>query len=206
MMPLHPWKQPKNSASYNTRPGSSSSHAIIIDSPWLRQQNERSTGISRLCTCKNMITYEIHVWLIMEQFCGPPLWSPFTPECITCENTWQITCGWPQNCYSQQTIHYSDSEVSWGQHGAYLGPTGPRWAPCWPQELRYLGYIYHTIQSYTHNSRHLSHSSMGIKVSSNQYGNHHHKNDSLKIILSWYQKSLNPMLRWEPRILSVSPF
>ena len=20
-------------------------------------------------------------------------------------------------------------------HGAYLGPTGPRWAPCWPHEL-----------------------------------------------------------------------
>ena len=28
---------------------------------------------------------------------------------------------------------------SWGQHGAYLGPTGPRWAPCWPHELCYLG-------------------------------------------------------------------
>ena len=21
---------------------------------------------------------------------------------------------------------------SWGQHGAHLGPTGPRWVPCWP--------------------------------------------------------------------------
>ena len=29
---------------------------------------------------------------------------------------------------------------SWGQHGAHLGPTGPRWAPCWPHELCYLGY------------------------------------------------------------------
>ena len=27
----------------------------------------------------------------------------------------------------------------WGQHGAHLGPTGPRWAPCWPHELCYLG-------------------------------------------------------------------
>ena len=26
-----------------------------------------------------------------------------------------------------------------GQHGAHLGPTGPRWAPCWPHELCYLG-------------------------------------------------------------------
>ena len=29
---------------------------------------------------------------------------------------------------------------SWGQHGAHLGPTGPRWTPCWPHELCYLGY------------------------------------------------------------------
>ena len=28
-----------------------------------------------------------------------------------------------------------DSEV----HGAHLGPTGPRWAPCWPHELCYVG-------------------------------------------------------------------
>ena len=28
---------------------------------------------------------------------------------------------------------------SWGQHGAHLGPTGPRWAPSWPHELCYLG-------------------------------------------------------------------
>ena len=26
-----------------------------------------------------------------------------------------------------------------GQYGAHLGPTGPRWAPCWPHELCYMG-------------------------------------------------------------------
>ena len=29
----------------------------------------------------------------------------------------------------------------WGQYGAHLGPTGPRWAPCWPHELYYLGFV-----------------------------------------------------------------
>ena len=29
---------------------------------------------------------------------------------------------------------------SWGQHMAHLGPTAPRWAPCWPHELCYLGW------------------------------------------------------------------
>ena len=30
-------------------------------------------------------------------------------------------------------------QISWGQHGAHLGPVGPRWAPCWPHEPCYQG-------------------------------------------------------------------
>ena len=33
---------------------------------------------------------------------------------------------------------------SWGQNGAHLGPTGPRWAPCWPHKLCPLGCSYTT--------------------------------------------------------------
>ena len=41
-----------------------------------------------------------------------------------------------------------------GQHGAHLGPVGPRWAPCWPHEPCYQGsrssnencVCYHTYQ------------------------------------------------------------
>ena len=32
-------------------------------------------------------------------------------------------------------------QSSWGQHGAHLGPVGPRWAPCWPHEPCYQGYF-----------------------------------------------------------------
>ena len=32
-------------------------------------------------------------------------------------------------------MKYPDSKV----HGANMGPPGPRWAPCWPHELCYLG-------------------------------------------------------------------
>ena len=38
--------------------------------------------------------------------------------------------------------YWIDGEGSYGscgQHGAHLGPTGPRWAPCWPLEPCYLG-------------------------------------------------------------------
>ena len=42
----------------------------------------------------------------------------------------------------------SDSKV----HGANMGPTGPRWSPCWPHELCYLGYTsqYHKNESSPH--------------------------------------------------------
>ena len=32
-------------------------------------------------------------------------------------------------------------QSSWGQHGAHLGPVGPRWAPCWPNEPCYQGIL-----------------------------------------------------------------
>ena len=34
---------------------------------------------------------------------------------------------------------------SWSQHGAHLGPTGPRWATCWPHELCYRGQYKSTL-------------------------------------------------------------
>ena len=35
---------------------------------------------------------------------------------------------------------YQPREQSlWGQHGAHMGPVGPRWAPCWPHEPCYQG-------------------------------------------------------------------
>ena len=33
-------------------------------------------------------------------------------------------------------------QSSWGQHGAHLGPVGPRWAPCRPHEPCYQGHIW----------------------------------------------------------------
>ena len=69
---------------------------------------------------------------------------------------WDISCedngeNWP--CYNGNTLYIMSirqiisndkmafflKKGSWGLHGAHLGPTGPRWAPCWPHELCYLG-------------------------------------------------------------------
>ena len=35
-------------------------------------------------------------------------------------------------------ILISQRASSWGQHGAHLGPVGPRWTPCWIHEPCYL--------------------------------------------------------------------
>ena len=36
------------------------------------------------------------------------------------------------------------------QHGAHLGPTGPRWVPCWPHELCYLGLFVSLLSHFWH--------------------------------------------------------
>ena len=33
-----------------------------------------------------------------------------------------------------------NSKVNGAQHGAHLGPVGPKWAPCWPHEACYQEY------------------------------------------------------------------
>ena len=51
-------------------------------------------------------------------------------------NQWCLSDTTPYTCIGQENIYkHPDSKV----HGANMGPTGPRWAPCWPHELCYLG-------------------------------------------------------------------
>ena len=46
----------------------------------------------------------------------------------------------------ESTMKVPVSTVHGSQHGAHLGPAGPRWAPCWPREPCYLGHIYHVFR------------------------------------------------------------
>ena len=39
-----------------------------------------------------------------------------------------------------EKISLKNISCAWGQHGAHLGPVGPRWTPCWPHEPCYQGY------------------------------------------------------------------
>ena len=44
--------------------------------------------------------------------------------------------------YEMMIDDIHDSKIHGTNMGPHLGPTGPRWAPCWPHELCYLGW-YH---------------------------------------------------------------
>ena len=50
-----------------------------------------------------------------------------------------------QRAMSNPKWEYPWLQSSWGQHGAHLGPTGPRWSPCWPHEPCYLGYRFRRL-------------------------------------------------------------
>ena len=81
---------------------------------------------------------------------GNGTWNPHTitihyPHCLSAKsiawNQYKLTI------HNKNKITTKVTEVSWklpwqqgscGKHGAHLGPTGPRWAPCWPHEPCYL--------------------------------------------------------------------
>ena len=47
------------------------------------------------------------------------------------------------------------THIAIAQHGAHLGPAGPRWAPCWPHEPCYQGkYQWRNPAGYMHASIH----------------------------------------------------
>ena len=62
------------------------------------------------------------------------------------------TASWTYNKTHYQGYKHTGNKLttwpweqgSWGQYGAQLGSTEPRWVPCWPHELYYLGYLMST--------------------------------------------------------------
>ena len=55
-------------------------------------------------------------------------------------NRWAVMGNIVPNALSEQVLGK--------QHGAHLGPTGPRWAPCWPHGLCYRG-LYQSLSGNT---------------------------------------------------------
>ena len=101
------------------------SNQYLIDFAWWRHQMETFSTLLALCVgnlpppppkdqCRGALMFSlIYAWING--------WVN-NHEAGDLSSLW-----WLQNI--------PDSKV----HGAHLGPTGPRWAPCWPHELCYLG-------------------------------------------------------------------
>ena len=55
---------------------------------------------------------------------------------------WAVVCSRVRTLYHVMTWFsaHPRQQISWDQHGAHLGPVGPRWTPCWPHELCYQGH------------------------------------------------------------------
>ena len=74
----------------------------------------------------------------MERWTGHPYTISSTTRSSTASHC-DLKIGHMDNSLSNGRQANPDSKVHWGLHGAYLGPTGPRWAPCWAQDLCSLG-------------------------------------------------------------------
>ena len=60
---------------------------------------------------------------------------------VTCYNNYHMNTNIPVVRSNKRMCSYQynpDNKVH-GANTAHLGPTGPRWAPCWPHKVCYLG-------------------------------------------------------------------
>ena len=63
-------------------------------------------------------------------------------------NVETVSMSWRHHVLS--LLHTHPIAKFMGQHGAHLGPVGPRWAPCWPNEPCYQG-TFHSIYGTPYN-------------------------------------------------------
>ena len=61
---------------------------------------------------------------------------------ISSKRTCSALSFWTHDIPSKLSQYHPRWQSSWGQHGAHLGPVGPRWAPCWRHEPCYQGCLF----------------------------------------------------------------
>ena len=106
---------------------------------------------------KKTLCYLILPWLCSTWQCylSRRAWSTLSrsSSCLPCRRSYELTWSSVVTPHMQQIIArlLPYRRCRWdevgptliarfiGQHGAHLGPTGSRWAPCWPHGLCYLG-------------------------------------------------------------------
>ena len=102
-----------------------------------------------MASCGVFETIRFSRWYIVHTSCYIAHAGPCS---YTVESMFRIYCLWVQYLLERLLgavfmleyslmwyLQHPRYQSSWGQHGAHLGPVGPRWAPCWPHEPCYGG-------------------------------------------------------------------
>ena len=86
----------------------------------------------------NMKQMRVLVWprvILWRKQCSQLSW----PSYMTFYHSFILKCNLLMSFHCQSTHKRPRWQSSWGQHGAHLGPVGPRWAPCWSHKPCYQG-------------------------------------------------------------------
>ena len=104
-------------------------NATLLQHQWLEKviYHKYASGMQRPVILRG---WQVSIWLVAKVISQLSLYS--------------------NSCSCTMVKHYIPwYQGSWGQHGADLGPTGPRWAPYGPHELCYLGPLVQNIDFLT---------------------------------------------------------
>ena len=85
---------------------------------------------------KMSVQLRVHWWLALVKRDSNVEWSVMGVDCHDCPSP-LCTKGLLRG--DSNVKRHPRLQSSWGQHGAHLGPVGPRCAPCWPHETCYEG-------------------------------------------------------------------
>ena len=118
-------------------------HSVYFEGSVLARKCSKSNFLSiwltgRYCHISALHYTRVLMHRICTQLCGE--WSPNEYDSThTLVPTHAVSSAIELFCHEVMKgnllICRHRLQSSWGQHGAHLGPTGPRWAPCWSHEL-----------------------------------------------------------------------
>ena len=105
---------------------------------WHQQHKHNHVWSLKYYFCLYILpTFCYHFFLLWWYYCNKAFFMLCT---LCCNIPWCIVYTLfnfivPESLITNDSILRKQN--SWGQHGAHMGPVGPRWAPCWPHEPCY---------------------------------------------------------------------
>ena len=102
---------------------------VLSDIAWVIEVNSDCMIWSNYISCFNKLIYHLQAYFTAYVVRHCPIEKEWIEPGITDESA----------------VSISLIARFMGQYGAHLGPTGPRWARCWPHEPCYLGNCFNNL-------------------------------------------------------------